>query len=348
MKLSSLGASFKGLTKSVKEFAAIKPQEPKISVGLDIGSSSIKLVALGARNLSGLRPLIAQHIEPFRESEEGSATRAIRAAISSIRSPIKSVNLSVSGQWVIMRVIEMPTLAETELKQALPFEAQRHLPFNVQDVVLDGAVLGPSDANKSWVLLVACKKDMVDSRISLIKQAGLEPGAVDVDSVAIANAFVTSANGNKLVHTYALLNVGAQWTNLTVLKGTVPYLVRDIPWGFEKMVRQLAEQLGKDASYIVQQLRPNSNPATEILEAMKVSCESLTTDLQLSFDFFENRFGTPPEQIIVCGGTSQCPGFMDALKSHLAQSLNPWTFGPNGLSRQMVVAYGLALHGLGE
>jgi type IV pilus assembly protein PilM len=348
MTLKSLTGLFSSFSKSIQNLSKVKPKDPKSSIGIDIGSSSIKMVALGQRGLGGNRPLLGHHCEKLTDLDEAKLIQAIKSCLSSIHAPIKNINFSVSGQLVIMRVIEMPSLGEAELRQALPFEAQRHLPFNVQDVVLDGAILGPSDANKTWVLLAACKKELVESRINLIKHAGLEPAAIDIDAIALSNSFISSANGQKLTNTYALLNIGAQWTNLSVLKGKSPYLVRDIPWGFEKLARQIAEQLGKDEPYIFSQLKPNSNPAPEIIEAMKNSCESLTTDLQLSFDFFENRFGTPPEQIIVSGGASLCPGFIEALKTHLAQSLTLWSFGPPQLSPQFAVAYGIALHGLSE
>ncbi len=79
---------------------------------------------------------------------------------------------------------------------------------------------------------------------------------------------------------------------------------------------------------------------------MKTVCESVTADLQLSFDFFESRFGTQPDRLLVSGGVSRCPAFLDALKSHLAQPLTPWE-PAEGLSGQFAVAYGLALRATG-
>ena len=138
-----------------KRLTTIAPKEAKLTVGLDIGASSVKVLALGLRKGSGARPIVGQHLVPL--APDADASDAIKAAMNALPVPVRSVNLSVSGQWVIMRIVEMPTMKPAETKQALPFEAQRYLPFNIQDVIIDGVVLGPSDAHKQWVLIVACK-----------------------------------------------------------------------------------------------------------------------------------------------------------------------------------------------
>ena len=77
---------------------------------------------------------------------------------------------------------------------------------------------------------------------------------------------------------------------------------------------------------------------------MKLATEALVTELQLSFDYFENRFGQPPEAILASGGLSQSTAFLEALKSHLTQSVTSWT-PEKALPSQFAVAYGLALRG---
>jgi type IV pilus assembly protein PilM len=196
------------------------------------------------------------------------------------------------------------------------------------------------------VLIVACKRELLERRIDWIKQAGLEPAVIDVDALALVNAFLAQGNGQaKDGGTHALINVGAQWTNLVVLKGDTPYLIRDIPWGSEKLTRHMAEQLGSEEAKIASQLVQESPLPSELVQAMKTSCESLTVELQLSFDFFESHFGPSPDQVLVTGGLSQSPGFLDALKAHLAQPLAAWAPG-TGLTSRFTVAYGLALRSI--
>jgi len=329
------------LTTVFKQLATIKPKEARATVGLDIGSSAIKVLVLGSRRGGSSRPVIAQNLVPLEGGQDADASEAIKAAIKTLQLPTKSINLSVSGQWVIMRIVEMPTMKPAEMKQALPFEAQRYLPFNVQDVIIDGVALGPADANKTWVLIVACKKELIERRLDWVKRAGLEVALIDVDALALANAFLASSNGRKSEGTVALINVGAQLTNLVILKQQVPYLVRDIPWGAEKLIRAAAEQLKMEEGTVTQQLtQGTANP--ELLSALKLLSEALISELQLSFDYFENRFGHPPDEILLTGGLGQSAAFAEALKAHLAQPVSQWT-PLKGLSAQFAVAYGLAL-----
>jgi type IV pilus assembly protein PilM len=251
------------------------------------------------------------------------------------------VNVAVSGPWVIIRIVEMPVMKPGEMRQALPFEAQRYLPFNIQDVVVDGAALGPIDAHKAWTLVVACKKELLERRLDWAKRAGLSIAIVDVDALAVANSFLASGNGKPRAGTCAVINAGAQLTNLIIFQGEIPYLVRDIPWGAEKLARNVAEQLGKSPPAIAQALlQPELSP--DVQNAAKLATEVLVTELQLSFDYFENRFGHPPEALFVSGGLGECPGFLGALKSHLTQPVSLWV-PAEGLSGRFAVAHGLAL-----
>jgi len=323
-----------------KRLVTVQTKEVPATIGVDVGSSAVKIVVLGRRKGNGARPLIAQEQILLSEHPEDLAG-AIRAAIERLHLSTRSVALSVSGSSVIMRVVEMPMMNPADLKKALPFEAQRYLPFPVQDVVLDGEILSAIDAKKSWVLVVACKKDLIEQRLDLAKRAGLEVEVLDVDALALANAFLETGTAQRKAPTSAVVNVGAQLTSVVVFKGTTPYLVRDIPWGSERVVRELAQQLGCEASRIKQALKSPEAPA-EIQEALKAACESVVVELQLSFDYFENQLGQPPEEVFVTGGLSQSAPFMAALKQHLTQNVVLWEPGA-GIPGSCAVAFGLAL-----
>jgi type IV pilus assembly protein PilM len=323
-----------------KRLTTVKAKEPKVTVGLDIGSTAVKMLALGPRKGSAARAILGHQIVPVGAGGETDPTAAIKTAMAGLKETVKTVNLAVSGQWVIMRIIEMPVMKPAELKQALPYEAQRYLPFSIQDVIVDGVALGLIDANKTWVLIVACKKELLERRIDWVKRAGYDVTLIDVDALALANGFLAGGNGAKTDSTRSLINVGAQLTNLVIFKGNTPYLVRDIPWGSEKLTRSIAEQRGVEPSVVAQELLA-SEPSAELRGTIKIAAEALITELQLSFDYFENRFGQPPEEILVCGGLAQSAAFLEALKGLLTQAVNPWA--PKGVSSQFAVAYGLAL-----
>ena len=332
---------FQPLANFFQRLATVSPKEAKLSIGLDVGSTSVKALALGPRKGGTPRPIVAQQLIPLSSGQDADASGAIKSAVAALHLPLRSVNLSVNGQWVIMRIVEMPALKPSEMKQALPFEAQRYLPFNVQDVIVDGEILGPSDANKLWVLIVACKKELIERRIDWVRRAGLEVSLIDVDALALANSFLATTSGQRSEGTRALMNVGAQLTNLVIFQGAVPYLVRDIPWGGDKLCRSVADQLGSTTEAVLQELAQGSQK-TELINAIKLATETLVTELQLSFDYFENRFGQPPEQILSSGGLGESKLFLEALKGHFSQTVASWVPAA-GLSGQFTVAYGLAL-----
>ena len=337
--LPTLGRSALG---RLKRLATVAPTSPKVTIGLDIGSSAVKAVGLGPHS-GGRRSVLGATRASIAEPTEAAIQAAIQEAVHGLRAPMSTVNLSISGQAVIMRVIEMPKLEPHELKQALPFEAQRYLPFQLQDVVLDGAIVGSVDNQKNQVLIVACRRDALEQRLACVTKAGLHPGLVDVDALTVVNAWNEHADGQARHSTYDVVHVGAQWTNLAIIKDSQPLLVRDIPWGDQKLFKQMAEQLGRTEDAVADSLHQASGAIpTDLADAMRAGCEALAADLQLSFDFFENHFGAPPAQVALSGGLALCPGIVEALTQHLAQPLLTWE-PRQGLGTDMAVAYGLAL-----
>lgn len=338
----ALGSALQPAWQALKGLAVVAHREPKISLGLDIGSSSIKVVALGPRQAVGGKRLLTHHLVELSTTAGADPGEVVSQALKAMRLPIKTVTVSVSGQAVIMRLLDMPSMTPHELAQALPFEAQRSLPFNVQDVMLDGAVLGRANGNRVWVLMAACKRDVVERRVEWVRRGGYEPVVMDIDALALANAFLEQANGRTPLESSGLINLGAQWTHLVVLKGAIPYLVRDIPWGADKFAQQVGERVGLAPPEVASQLGSPAAAQEPWVGAMKSACESLVEEVQMSFDFFESHFGPPPTRLLVSGGLGQSAAVLDALKSHLAQSLVPWA-PAEGLSGRFAVAYGLAL-----
>ena len=170
----------------------------------------------------------------------------------------------------------------------------------------------------------------------------LDGAPVETVALALANSFLSGMNGQPRVEgTRSLINVGAQFTSLVIFQGDTPYLVRDVPWGGDKLVRRAAEQMGLEAEAVQKEL-VQGEASSALQSVLRLASESLVTELQLSFDYFENRFGQPPDEILVSGGLGQSAAFREALKSHLSQTITPWA-PVQGLSGQFAVAYGLAL-----
>ncbi|HEX9780594.1 MAG TPA: pilus assembly protein PilM [bacterium] len=313
-----------------------------MTIGVDVGSTSVKAVALGRVATGGARVVVGAQELPIGNGT-ATAASALRSVLERLQTPLRTVTLGVSGPSLILRVVEMPSMNPAELKQALPFEAQRYLPFPVQEVVLDGQILEQAPGKKAWVLVVACKKDVVAKQLALAKEAGVEIGVLDADALALANAFLlhAPAAGGGEQSICAVMNVGAQLTSVVVFRGRTPFLLRDIPWGTIRLLREAAQQLGVEPAE-VRRAMGECEPSPELREALKLMCEGLVVELQLSFDYYENQFGRPPDSMFIGGGVSRSGCFVDALRQHLAQTVVPWT-PAEGLESQFAVAYGLAL-----
>ena len=312
--------------------------EPKITVGLDIGSSSIKAVALGI-NRAGARPIIGYGLVPLNQGEEFYSADTIKTALVDMPAQTNPVVIGVAGQSVFLRIVDMPEVSPHELKRALPLEAERFLPFAVGDVEMDGQILSRNDKQKVSVLIAACKKDLIQRRIDLLESAGLMLSAIDADALAVANAYLAQ-NERASYKACALLHVGAGLTNLVIFRDEVPALVRDIPWGAEHFVEELSHHLGMEKNVAGQEFMRDSF-SEQAGEALRLACEALVVEVQLSFDYFENQHGKPPEGLLLSGGCSLSKAFLNALASHFVQPVNGWS--PEGLSSQFAVAYGLAL-----
>src|SRR5439155_25501079 len=144
----------------------------------------------------------------------------------------KTVVAAVGGRAVIVKKILMNRLAPEDAQQAVYWEAEQHVPYDINDVSLDFEILGaaPNDPKQMQVLLVAAKKDMVMSFSDLMREAGLQPIIVDVDSFAAQNALQANYDfGTEEV--VAILNIGAEITNINIIQGGVPYFTKDLQVG---------------------------------------------------------------------------------------------------------------------
>ena len=193
------------------------------TTGIDIGDYSIKLIELEGKK---------GHLELSRISVNrvvnGDVKSALKDVLSLAKSPLKRVNVSLSGPSVIVRYIEMPPMKNEELRGAIKFEAEKYIPFDMNDSIIDCAALDKTSAGSQRVLLVAAKKNDVDNLLGLFKDLGIEINAIDIDSFAFLNSFQRLKMEAGTENAYALLNTGARFSNMNIVtKGNV-YFTRDI------------------------------------------------------------------------------------------------------------------------
>ncbi|MEM7585863.1 MAG: type IV pilus assembly protein PilM, partial [Acidobacteriota bacterium] len=193
-------------------------------VGLDIGSATVKLVELKERKGQftlqriGVEPLSPEAIVDGSIMDSSLVVDAIQKLND--QTSVKNTNFgtSVSGHSVIIKKIELPAMDPDELAESIQWEAEQHIPFDINDVRLDYVTLSDDDPGleNMEVLLVAVKREKVNDYVSVISQSGKSPSLVDVDAFAIQNAYQLNYDLDPL-KVVALINMGAGVTNINII-----------------------------------------------------------------------------------------------------------------------------------
>lgn len=333
-----------------------KGEDRKIQIGLDIGSHTIKSVAISH---SGPRPLLLSFsVVPIRTN----IVAAVKSAHAALGVTSKKVITSLAGPSVVVRYVEMPLMTGKELEGASRFEAEKVIPFSIDEVVLDAVKVEEIGSGRMRVVLVAARRDWVDDRICMLKDAGLEPVALDIDSFALMNAF--TANGVNMDSVCGLINIGAKITNLNILKGNTSYLARDISVGgddINKVMPEAAAGTGKTQEELKIEKLTNFNGLSDderqaIEGGLENVIQSLGEQLRMSLDFYESRFAGAVEKLYISGGTTRSDVVEKILKEHLGRETIKWhpmanidkadslnIQSLNDLQPQLAIALGLGL-----
>lgn len=212
--------------------------KPKTLVGLDIGSSTIKVTELKPANGHDyeLEALGIEAIPPgvIVDGVIVSKPPIVDAIKNLFRSnDIRNNNIatSVSGHSVIVKTLTLPAQNQKELDQAIQWEAKQYIPFDISEVNLDYEVMRTLPVeNKVEVILVAAKRDKITGQTDVVSMAGKTPKVVDVDAFALHNAYQINyqPEADKVT---ALLNVGCATMNISILKGSEFLFTRDMSMG---------------------------------------------------------------------------------------------------------------------
>ena len=290
----------------------------KFSVGLDIGTSELKLIKteLDKEN----QQLTSFLVEPVGQNL-GAALKRIAQ-----EQGLKKVNISVSGPSAIIRYVSLPRMTEEELKQAVKFEVEKHIPFPVSEVNADAHILRNDLAdNKMLVLIAAVKKEFLNQRIKLLEEAGLRINTVAIDSVALVNAFNFNYPELDKTKAVALLNIGAAFSNLNILEGGSPRLSRDIHIAGNNFTRKIADTLGVDLKVAeALKLNPDKERLEKVNSAVDLVLSQLAIETRISFDYHESQSASTVAKIFLSGGASLYPGLKENLANALGVGVDYW------------------------
>ena len=287
-------------------------------IGLDIGSTAIKLVQLrtGRAGLAlqnfGVAPVPAGAIAGGAVLEPAAVAGALRELVLRIGLRGKDVALAVSGNGVIIKRISVPQLEPAAFAQQIEWEARQLVsPPSRDDVLIDHTRLRQNPmTGEVEVLLVAAKKDLVQQYLRVVSEAGLRPVVVDATAFALQNC-VEAGQGFTSGETFAVVNVGAAASTISIIAEGMPAYGRDISSG-GNLYTEALRGLGLSIEDAERRKRESNDP--EIGQRMLQVSEAIAAEIQRSLDFFRGAVAEEPlSRIVLTGGSALVPSLRQAL-----------------------------------
>jgi type IV pilus assembly protein PilM len=348
----------------------------KSLLGLDIGSSSVKIVELEPSGSSyrlrrfGYAPVPSEAIVQGSFMNATGISEAIQQAYEGGGFKTKDVATSVSGHAVIVKRISLPSQSADELDETIKWEAEQYIPFDIAEVNIDYQVLQDDALDGQMdVVLVAAKKDLIDDYLNVISDAGLNMATMDVDAFALGNMYELNYDPSP-ESAVALVDIGASVININVMNGAVPVFTRDITSGGNQYTEEIQKALSIsfDEAERIKIGNTGGEVSTDVVpqeveDAMREVSETLLGEVQRSLDFYRaTSSSTPIDKVVLCGGSARVPGLMRLFEERVevpfevadpftkinASSANVDEESLRGLSPALSVAMGLGMRSQNE
>ncbi len=320
------------------------------SIGLDVGSCTIKLVQLQDTK-NGIALYKAGSAPTPREAVKGGVivdplpvAKAIQSLLEALQVEGGTVTTGVAGPTVVAREVPLPVMSDRQLRKSIQWEARNYISFPVEDSVVEFEVLerpGPGEGNQMRVMLVAAPRDMVDSQVEAVELAGLEPAAVEIQPFAIMRA-ILAANGKLRSdggsETTAVLGIGAAYTDITIMKDGMFVLTRMIPIAGDAFTEAIknaldidaeeANQLKETAMQVVssEEERATLDPAAQqASRAIEPLLDELIREVRRSLAYHDYQQQAPDSgagdlgvnRILLSGGSAKLPRINEYFQSQL-------------------------------
>jgi type IV pilus assembly protein PilM len=289
-------------------------------VGLDIGSHSIKAVELTSKKKKD-RDLfevvrIGYELLPHDAIVEGTiidstaVVETIKLIFDDNKFKSRNVGISISGNSVIIKKISLPAMEKEELAESIVWEAKHNIPYPYEETNVDYAILRPprgSEEKNLDILLVAAKKDKIANYSNVVNQARKNLVAIDVDVFALQNSLEVNYPDdfqNKIV---AIVNIGANITNVAIIERGTSQLVRDLSLGGFFFIENMRKELNlsfDDAEKLLKGIPVKSIAPEKVDEVVSFNVKDLLDEIDKTFSFYEagEKREKKIEQIYLSGG----------------------------------------------
>jgi type IV pilus assembly protein PilM len=345
-----------------------------VSVGLDIGNHSLKLVKMrhtkdgNILEACGVKELPEGTIVGSDIKNRSALIDAITTLVNQCDPRTVEVVISMSGHGIISDKFTFKIDPGENAEELILWEAGQRSPFDVDDITLDYKILSRNmQTGEVEVLIIAAKNQIMQSYIDLLYDAGLKPVIVDVDAFAVTNCYIMESSGKADHGVLALLNIGHDLTSITFIKDGVVHSMRSISTAGEYFGTTVQRNLAvsKETAAALLKGKPTGSSVDPQLfkQSVEFAAEELSAGIDLAFSYFKSSEKSDTiDKIVISGGGAFIPGIAEFLEKRHETSVaisNPLTrlvydpglFGavnPQRLGALLTVATGLALRRVGE
>jgi type IV pilus assembly protein PilM len=305
-----------------------KKKQPLL--GIDISSTSVKLVELG-QQAGGRYRVEAYSVEPLPSNavvekniaEVEAVGETLRKAVKKAGTRTKECALAVPSSAVITKVITMPAgLNDMDMEGQIRLEADQYIPYSLEEVNLDFEVIGPTPNNPETVdvLLAASRSENVEMRVSAAQYAGLTPKVVDIEAYTIENTFplIDGEVTGEEKKIFAIVDVGATMTSINVIEDGKLSYTREQPFGGKQLTEEIMRRYGlsyEEAGLAKKEGGLPDNYGPEVLEPFK---ETMAQQVHrfLQFYFAASQYSAV-DQIVLAGGCAAIPGIDELIEERI-------------------------------
>lgn len=332
--------------------------------GLDLGNSSIKLAQL--RELHG-RPTLVTYgdieapenlLASDSQVDQEKVADLIKQLADDAHATSKNVVAALPSSTSYTAIITTPKLSEKELEESIRYQADKYIPMSLDQVKLDWSVVGEKpETDELDVLLVAAPNNLANKYLNIIQKAGLELLALEINPLAEARSLIPQNQDNTTV---MIVDLGVIASDITIVTGHVPQLVRSVSVGSKALRRVVGQNLSLDETQADQFMKKfglqQDKLEGQVFKTLKPVLDHVIEEINKSVQFFHERNPHQKiEKLILTGGTSALPGLplFIANSTQLTVEIgNPWQnisypteLQDNlaGLSLNYATALGLAL-----
>jgi type IV pilus assembly protein PilM len=301
-------------------------------LGVDISSSAVKLLEL-SRNGDKYRvesyavmPLPVQSVVEKNIAEVDAVGEILKAVYARSKSKVKWAAVAVPGSAVITKILHMPKgMNENALETQISLEADQYIPYPLDEVALDFEVLGELDDNPEEieVMLVACRRDNIDTRVEALNIAGIEPKVIDVELYAIERSYdlISQQIGVDENTVVAIVDVGASMTSLTVIVAGETIYTRDQIFGGRQLTEEIQRRFGltmEEAGLAKKQGGLSDDYDSEVLAPFR---EAVIQQVSRSLQFFYSASQySSVDIILLAGGVAAMQGLAELVEERVEVS----------------------------